>query len=120
MKRIILFSLLFAVLFLNAQEKAVPVFKNGEAQIIDAFNTPYKWIRHDLWVVTNFDTDGDGKKDRMHVSVTRPFQTDTQGLKLPIIYVTSPYFAGVATETCLLYTSPSPRDRTRSRMPSSA
>ena len=25
-----------------------------------------------------------------------------------------------ATETCLLYTSPSPRDRTRSRMPSSA
>ena len=73
MKRIILFSLLFTVLFLNAQEKAVPVFKNGEAQIIDAFNTPNKWIRHDLWVATNFDTDGDGKKDRMHVSVTRPF-----------------------------------------------
>ena len=28
--------------------------------------------------------------------------------------------AGVTTTTCLLYTSPSPRDRTRSRMPSSA
>ena len=27
---------------------------------------------------------------------------------------------GRAIETCLLYTSPSPRDRTRSRMPSSA
>ena len=27
---------------------------------------------------------------------------------------------GVETTTCLLYTSPSPRDRTRSRMPSSA
>ena len=26
----------------------------------------------------------------------------------------------IYTETCLLYTSPSPRDRTRSRMPSSA
>ena len=26
----------------------------------------------------------------------------------------------VASRTCLLYTSPSPRDRTRSRMPSSA
>ena len=99
MKRILLFSLLFTILFLNAQEKEVPVFKNGESQIIDAFNTPNKWIRHDLWVATNFDTDGDGKKDRMHVSVTRPFQTDTQGLKLPIIYVTSPYFAGVAPET---------------------
>ena len=28
--------------------------------------------------------------------------------------------AGVRAYTCLLYTSPSPRDRTRSRMPSSA
>ena len=27
---------------------------------------------------------------------------------------------GASDETCLLYTSPSPRDRTRSRMPSSA
>ena len=34
------------------------------------------------------------------------------------------YFGGpskyVKSKTCLLYTSPSPRDRTRSRMPSSA
>ena len=28
--------------------------------------------------------------------------------------------AGLEGNTCLLYTSPSPRDRTRSRMPSSA
>ena len=28
--------------------------------------------------------------------------------------------AAEATDACLLYTSPSPRDRTRSRMPSSA
>ena len=35
----------------------------------------------------------------MHVAVTRPFQTDSEGLTLPVIYVTSPYFAGVAPET---------------------
>ena len=29
-------------------------------------------------------------------------------------------FKGTHNEICLLYTSPSPRDRTRSRMPSSA
>ncbi|MEL6719179.1 MAG: Xaa-Pro dipeptidyl-peptidase [Bacteroidota bacterium] len=84
---------------LSAQEKAVPIFKNGEAQIVDAFNTPDEWIRHDLWVETEFDSDLDGKLDRMHVSVTRPFQTDEEGLKLPVIYVTSPYFAGVARDT---------------------
>ena len=31
-----------------------------------------------------------------------------------------PFSTGTASSTCLLYTSPSPRDRTRSRMPSSA
>ena len=30
------------------------------------------------------------------------------------------YFASMGVNGCLLYTSPSPRDRTRSRMPSSA
>ena len=99
MKKIIQLSFLFTVLLLTAQEKAAPVFKDGEAQIIEAFNTPDQWIRHDLWVETNFDTDGDGKMDRMHVAVTRPFQTDSEGLTLPVIYVTSPYFAGVAPET---------------------
>ncbi len=75
-----------------------PVFVDGEAQVIPAFNDPDSWIRHDLWVETEFDTDGDGKPDRMHVSVTRPPQTETDGLKLPVIYISSPYFAGVAPD----------------------
>lgn len=94
-----LLSIIITPLFsVNAQtaEKSVPYFENGEAQIVPAFEDPEKWIRHDLWVETEFDTDGDGKLDRMHVAVTRPHQTDTEGLKLPIVYVSSPYFAGVA------------------------
>ncbi len=78
--------------------KAIPIFENGEAQIIPAFEDPANWIRHDLWVETTFDTDGDGKRDRMHVAVIRPQQTDTEGLKLPIVYGSSPYFAGVAED----------------------
>ena len=90
------FSLGVAVLNGQNQEKTVPVFKDGEAQVVPGFEDASQWIRHDLWVATGFDTDGDGKPDRMHVSVTRPSQTETEGLKLPIIYVSSPYFAGVA------------------------
>ncbi len=84
----------------SAQTKATPVFKDGEAQIVKAFSNPENWIRHDLWVETEFDTDGDGKLDRMHVDVTRPNQTETEteGLKLPIIYESSPYYAGVASD----------------------
>lgn len=78
----------------EAAEKVGPVFKDGQAQVVPAFKDPAYWIRHDLWVETEFDSDDDGAADRMHVSVTRPRQTD-QGLKLPVIYVSSPYFAGV-------------------------
>ncbi len=75
-------------------DRVVPVFKDGEAQIVDGFKDSDYWIRHDLWVETEFDSDNDGKLDRMHVSVTRPRQTETEGLKLPVVYVSSPYFAG--------------------------
>ena len=74
----------------------VPVIVNGEAQKIPAFENADEWIRHDLWVETEFDSDGDGRNDRMHVDVTRPKQTETEGLKLPVVYESSPYFAGTA------------------------
>jgi X-Pro dipeptidyl-peptidase len=97
------FVLAFAVTFAAAvaqdtppaAERAAPVFKDGQAQVVDAFKKD--WIRHDLWVETEFDSDGDGKKDRMHTGVTRPKQTDTEGLKLPVVYETSPYFSGVGS-----------------------
>ncbi len=103
MKSLIKLSFILLILFtslisINAQtaEKSIPIFENGEAQIVPGFEDSENWIRHDLWVEAEFDTDGDGKKDRMHVAVTRPRQTETEGLKLPIVYVSSPYFAGVA------------------------
>ncbi len=77
-------------------EKASPIIENGEAQVVEAFSDPSKWIRHDLWVETPFDSDGDGKLARMHVDVTRPEQTESEGLKLPVIYESSPYYAGTA------------------------
>lgn len=94
------FLLLVVLTFLGAtaQGQTTPIFKDGEAQMVDAFNTPQKWIRHDLFVETEFDSDGDGKLDRMHVAVTRPYQTETEGLKLPVIYESSPYYAGVAPD----------------------
>jgi hypothetical protein len=90
----ILLLLSFVVLLSSVAQsgkKALPVFENGEAQIVPAFENRDDWIRHDLWVETEFDTDGDQKPDRVHVAVTRPKQTDTEGLKLPVVYETSPF-----------------------------
>lgn len=93
---ILLFLFLDYAFAQNKKQEAVPYFENGEAQIVDAFSDSEKWIRHDIWVETEFDSDGDGKADRMHVGVTRPYQTDSEGLKLPVVYISSPYFAGTA------------------------
>ena len=43
-----------------------------------------------------------------------------QELKAPAIEQTKDLYNNLLNKGCLLYTSPSPRDRTRSRMPSSA
>jgi X-Pro dipeptidyl-peptidase len=75
-------------------QKAGPIFANGQAQIVPAFEDSSAWIHEELWVETDFDTDRDGKKDRMHVDVTRPLQTRTEGLKVPVLFGSSPYFAG--------------------------
>jgi X-Pro dipeptidyl-peptidase len=76
--------------------KAAPVFANGMAQLVPAFQDTSTWIRQDLWVETDFDTDHDGRKDRVHVDVTRPRETETEGLKVSIVYGSSPYYAGTA------------------------
>jgi len=80
-----------------AAARAVPVFADGQAQVVDDFKRAADWVHEELWVETEFDSDVDGKLDRMHVDVTRPQQTETEGLKVAVIYETSPYFAGVGS-----------------------
>jgi X-Pro dipeptidyl-peptidase len=82
---------------------ARPVFADGQAQIVPAFEDQSTWIRQTLWVETEFDSDGDGKRDRMFVDVTRPGQTDTEGLKVPVLYESSPYFAGTSGDRKFLW-----------------
>ena len=82
---------------LAAPAPAAPVFVEGQAQVVPEFNVSANWIRHSLWVETEFDSDGDGLLDRMFVDVTRPQQTNTEGLKVPVVYESSPYYAGTAS-----------------------
>mgnify|MGYP003330279739 CR=1 FL=1 len=51
-------------------------------------------------------------EEQISFDIYQPFGPSVLKTKLPQIYVDA--------LNCLLYTSPSPRDRTRSRMPSSA
>lgn len=86
-----------ASLVAEVQAQTLPVFRDGQAQVVPGFNDATRWIRHDLWVETEFDSDGDGNLDRVHVAVTRPGQTDSEDLRVPVIYETSPYYAGLGS-----------------------
>ncbi len=86
--------------------RAAHVIVDGQAQIVEAFKQREEWIQQHLWVETSFDSDGDGRMDRMHVDVTRPKQTESEGLKVPVIYETSPYFAGTGPDDKSFFWNP--------------
>ena len=92
--------------FAFGQNLSVPTFKDGLAQVVPGFKNSADWIKHDLWVETEFDSDMDGSNDRVHVSVCRQKQTDTQGLKVPVVYNTSPYFCGTGSTATEFMWSP--------------
>ena len=79
-------------------EPAVPTFVNGLSQAVFATGSA-NWVNHELWVETTMDTDFDGRRDRVHVDVSRPTETETDGLKVPVVYEDSPYYAGGADIT---------------------
>jgi len=78
-------------------QKAGPVFQNGQAA-----------DRARLSGFHQVDSSGNygskrrstattmAKKDRIHADVTRPAQTESEGLKVPIVMSSSPYFAGTS------------------------
>ena len=81
----------------NVTDTTIPVITlNGDAQITVEVGTTYT----DLGATASDNYDGDITAD---ISVTNPVDTSVIG-----------------SYTCLLYTSPSPRDQRGSRMPSSA
>src|SRR6201991_4208081 len=69
---------------------AVPTFVNGLAQNVFSANSA-DWINGEVWVESDFDSDGDGKKDRMHADYSLPKETSTDGLKVPVVYEDRPF-----------------------------
>ena len=51
------------------------------------------WVRQELWVTAPTDSDHDGRRDRVHIRVVRP--RTPQGVRVPVIYEVSPYYAGL-------------------------
>lgn len=67
------------------------IVRDGMLQPVLEFADTTQFIRQSLWVETNFDSDRDGKLDRVHVQVTRPGAAERAGLKIPSLMLSSPY-----------------------------
>jgi X-Pro dipeptidyl-peptidase len=51
-------------------------------------------IEETVFVETEVDSDLDGKRDRVRLRLSRPGETSTQGIKVPVIFEHSPYRFG--------------------------
>lgn len=81
----------------RSEVSAVPTFVNGLAQAV--FSTdPADWHSGEVWVQTAFDSDRDGEPDRIHADFTAPGEVVTDGLRVPVVFEASPYYAGLAPE----------------------
>ncbi len=74
--------------------KLGPIIRDGMLMPVTEFADTTQWVRTRLWVEADFDTDGDGKRDRLHVDVTRSAAAERAGLKVPVIMDASPYAGG--------------------------
>jgi X-Pro dipeptidyl-peptidase len=78
---------------IGADGKLGPVVVDGMLMPVAEFADTTQIIRQSLWVETNYDTDRDGKLDRIHVQVTRPGAAEKAGLNVPVLMLSSPSIA---------------------------
>ena len=74
-----------------------PTFVDGLAQAVFSTN-PTDWYSGEVWVQAPFDSDHDGELDRIHADFSAPREVLTEGLKVPVVFEDSPYYAGTADE----------------------
>ena len=72
-----------------------PVFVEGLAQNVFTATTT-EWVRGEVWVQSEFDSDNDGQPDRIHAEYTIPPQAADPACNYdaPVIFEDSPYYAG--------------------------
>jgi X-Pro dipeptidyl-peptidase len=64
------------------------VVRDGMTQPVFSFADA---VEQRVWVETTVDTDHDGRLDRVAADISRPRETETAGLKVPVIFEHSPY-----------------------------
>jgi X-Pro dipeptidyl-peptidase len=73
-----------------AQERIPPPWlsvENGVTQPVFPFANS---IEETVFVESEVDSDGDGRLDRVRIRISRPGETESQGIKVPVCSSTAP------------------------------
>ena len=74
---------IFPDLYDPETNKTRPIFSNA--------NDAGSVIVEQVWVEAPIDTDYDGKRDLLQLQIRRPIETETLGLKVPVLAIATPY-----------------------------
>jgi X-Pro dipeptidyl-peptidase len=78
-----------------AQEPSPPPWlsvQDGVTQPVFPFANAIEEV---VFVESEVDSDGDGARDRIRIRISRPGETESQGIKVPVVFEHSPYRGNV-------------------------
>jgi X-Pro dipeptidyl-peptidase len=74
-----------------AQDRTPPPWLNVQDGVTQPVFSFANAIEQTVFVESEVDSDGDGQRDRVRIRISRPAETATQGIKVPVVFEHSPY-----------------------------
>jgi X-Pro dipeptidyl-peptidase len=90
-------ALLLSAAPAGAQDRTPPPWLDVEDGVTQPQFDFANAIEQTIFVESEVDSDGDGARDRVRIQISRPRETDTQRIKVPVVFEHSPYRGDLGT-----------------------
>ena len=78
-----------------ADDPSPPPWLNVQDGVTQPQFNAAKAIEEAVFVESEVDSDSDGARDRIRIRISRPGETESQGIKVPVVFEHSPYRGNV-------------------------
>jgi X-Pro dipeptidyl-peptidase len=75
----------------GADDPSPPPWLKVENGVTQPQFDPANAVEEVVFVESEVDSDGDGARDRIRIRISRPGETESQGIKVPVVFEHSPY-----------------------------
>jgi X-Pro dipeptidyl-peptidase len=74
-----------------AEQRTPPPWLDVQDGVTQPVFSPENAIEEVVFVESQVDSDGDGVRDRVRIRISRPGETESQGIEVPVVFEHSPY-----------------------------